>query len=327
MPNEVLPDAEGDPDRAKPISHSMARCEASLGVSREYLRLIADNAGSYYRPFVKKDRIRPFPRKFKPPKKRPRIIDNPCGELKRLQKKINEKLLKPIALPEYLCGGVPGKSVIDNVLMHADARALVTVDIKRFFRKITNVQVYNVWRNLLNYPPKVAGLLTRLTTFERHLPQGAPTSSLLANLVLYSADRPIREHCEQRGVKYSTWVDDLAFSGVNPRIVIPVAAKSLAQAGFSISHGKLKVMGPGTRKVLNGVIVNRFPGVLRERMSHLRSGIHKLQTQQVSPHEMGKYVRQLEGGIAYVGSISPRKAAKLRAQLEEAARPFRLAAQ
>lgn len=294
----------------------MPRCEALLGASRGHLQNVAENAGSYYRKFLKRDKSRPFQKKFNQSKKSPRTIDNPCGELKNLQRRINEHILKPVVLPNYLCGGVPGKSVLDNVLLHLGAPTLVTVDIKSFFRRITNLQVYAVWRSTLNCSPKIAALLTRLTTFERHLPQGAPTSSLLANLVLYSIDLPIRKECARRGVNYSTWVDDLAFSGTDAREVIPVVVGSLHRAGFSVSHRKLKIMGPGTRKVLNGILMDRFPSVLSQRIARLRSGIHKLRTNQVAANEMQRYIQQLKGGIAYVASIAPRKGATLRQELE-----------
>lgn len=317
MPLELHVTAQEELPNATLNLYSMARLEALLETNREHLRYIAGHAGTHYRPFEKRERKQPFQKKIKPSKKRPRIIDNPGKELKILQTKINGRLLKSVAFPHYLCGGIPGKSVLDNVLTHLGASVLVTVDIKSFFRTITNRQVYQVWRKVLNCSPNVAGLLTQLTTFERHLPQGAPTSSLLANLVLFSIDGPIREECASRGVSYSTWVDDLAFSGKEAREVIHAVVSSLRNAGFSISHKKLHVMGPGTRKVLNGVLMCRFPNVLPERTTRLRSGIHKLRMGQVAVHEIGKYIRQMQGGILYVGSIAPRKADKLRNELEE----------
>jgi RNA-directed DNA polymerase len=315
-------DVQQQPPGAKLNLYSMLRCESLLRVNREHLRFVADHAGSYYRPFLKKDRTRPFQKKLSKTKKSPRPIDNPCGELKNLQRQINENILRHVVFPHYLCGGVPGKSVLDNVLLHLGEPVLVTVDIKSFFRRITNLQVDQVWRRTLNCSPKIADLFTRLTTFERHLPQGAPTSSLLANLVLYSIDLAIREECARRNVKYSTWVDDLAFSGKDAREVIPVVVGSLRSAGFSVSHRKLKIMGPGTRKVLNGVLMGRFPGVLAERIARLRSGIHKLRTNQVATKEKQKYVEQLEAGIAYVSSISPRKGAKLLQELQQDGAPY-----
>lgn len=297
---------------------SLARCEALLRTPRERLRIVSRGAGSYYRPFAKREKKRPFEKKSKPARKQPRIIDNPEGELKELQSRINKVLLKPIAFPNYLCGGIPGKTVLDNVFMHLGAPVLVTVDIRNFFRRITNKQVYRVWHEVLACSPKIAAILTRLTTFERHLPQGAPTSSLLANLVLFSADQSIRSECAHRDVAYSTWVDDLAFSGKHARELVPTVVKSLRAAGFSISHKKLKIMGPGTRKVLNGVLMDRFPNVLPERVSSLRSGIHKLRNGEVAPNDVEKYVRQLRGRITYVGSVSVTKGAKLMRDLQAA---------
>jgi hypothetical protein len=316
----MLPDTDvqEQPPDAKLNLYSMATCETLLGADRDHLRLVADNAGSYYRPFPKRDRVRPFQKNPARTKKAPRQIDNPCGELKILQKRINVKLLKPLVFPHYLCGGVPGKSLLDNVLLHLGAPVLVTVDIKSFFRRITNLQVYEVWKSTLNCSPKIAALLTQLTTFERHLPQGAPTSSLLANLVMHSIDESIRRECARRGVTYSTWVDDLAFSGREAPEVVPVAVASLRAAGFSVSHRKLKIMGPGARKVLNGILMGRFPGVLPDRIARLRSGIHKLRTNQVAANDIERYVQQLEGGITYVASIAPRKGAKLRRELDAA---------
>jgi RNA-directed DNA polymerase len=294
---------------------SLARLEKLLGISRVELKFIASRAGSYYRPFYKKVKPRPFQKKSNPTKKAPRKIDNPEGDLKPLQTKIYKALLKPIVFPHYLCGGVPGKTVLNNVYMHLDAPFLVTLDLKKFFRRISSRQVYFVWRQILGCSPRISAILTRLTTFERHLPQGAPTSTLLANLVLFSADRAIREECMRRDVTYSTWVDDLAFSGKNPQTVITAAVDCLHAAQFSISHRKLKRMGPGTRKLLNGVVLDRFPRVMKERLAQLRSAIYKLRMNNVESHEQEQYIRRLQRSIAHVASIDPGKGAKLKMQL------------
>ena len=320
----MLPNAEG---KATEIPHtgrldlcSINKLEALLGFPRDQIRYIATHAGAYYKPFPKKDRTRPFQKKFKPPKKR--IIDNPTGVLKVLQKRVQRNLLRPILLPEYFCGGVKGRTLLDNVMMHLGTRVLVTMDIRSFFPSITNMHVYFVWRQLLNCSLRIAEILTKLTTFERHLPQGAPTSTTLANLVLYSLDAPIRSACNQRNVRYSTWVDDLAFSGDSAPEIIDVAVGALSSSGFAAPHKKQRIMGPGSRKVLNKVLMGRFPTVLPERMSQLRSGIHKLRTRRVSKHELKAYLRSLEGSMSQVASIDPRKGKKLRDQLATVFREY-----
>src|SRR5579864_649141 len=204
---------------------SLRHLEFSLGLGRETLESAALSADNLYSPFPKPDRIRPFQKKFKT--SNPRLIDNPVEPLRTIQKRIQTRLLANINLPYYLCGGVKGRTLLDNVTMHLDAPIIVTVDIKNFFPSIDNRMVYQVWKDLLGCSAEVAALLTRLTTRTHYLPQGSSTSTMLANLVLYSCDKPIREVCNRYGVSYSTWVDDLAFSGRHARSVLPIVITTL----------------------------------------------------------------------------------------------------
>ena len=77
-------------------------------------------------------------------------------------------------------------------------------------------------------------------------------------------------------------------------------------------------MGPGTRKLLTGIVHNRFPNVHPEYLSRIPSGIHKLRTGQVAPGYLDKYARSLEGKIRYVTTLTPRRGKKLRIDLESA---------
>lgn len=283
-------------------------------MSRNYLRAAAALASRNYAPFEKPSKAKPFSRKTVPPKRR--IIDNPLAELKRVQSLIAERLLQPLSLPSHICGGIKGKKVADNAAFHLNSRVLLKIDIKQFFPSITNRHIYWVWSDLLNCSPEISSLLTRLTTFERHLPQGAPTSTLLANLVLYSCDRAIREECRLRDIQYSTWVDDLAFSSYDPRPVIEVVIRSLRLQGFRVSRRKLEIAGPGARRVLNGVVLGRGFGVPPERLSRIRSGIHKLAEGHVPPTQIEQYVRSLRGSIAQIKPINAKKADCLANDLE-----------
>lgn len=110
---------------------SFRELEVCLGVTRHEIRIIASTAGKFYDPFPKKKKLRPFPRNLKVHKVR--IIDNPIEPLKSLQKRINDRILRRVALPDYVYGGVKGKRVLDNVLFHFGSRTLVTLDIRSFF--------------------------------------------------------------------------------------------------------------------------------------------------------------------------------------------------
>ena len=294
----------------------MRRLERLLGLSRRYIRAAAASASGNYSPFEKISKPRPFQRKPVPPKRR--RIDNPSTELKKVQSLIARRLLQPLSLPSHICGGIKGKKVLDNATLHRNSRVLLKTDIKRFFPSITNEHVYTVWSDLLNCSPKISGLLTKLTTFERHLPQGAPNSTMLANLVLYSCDSAIRNECSRRNIQYSSWIDDLAFSSADPRPVISIVIRVLREHGFRISRKKLEIVGPGARKILNGIVLGRGFGVPPDRLSRMRSAIYKLQEGHVPTAEIENYVRSLRGSIAQIKPISGKKAECLGKDLEAA---------
>jgi len=309
--------AESSPYSPKKLNlYSVRRLERLLGLSRNYIRTMAASAGRHYSPFQKPAKAKPFQRKTPPPKRR--IIDNPLTELKAVQSLITQRLLSPLLLPSHICGGIKGRKVLDNAALHQDSRVLLKIDIKRFFPSITNRHVYKVWRDLLICSPEVSSLLTKLTTFERHLPQGSPSSTMLANLVLYSCDGPVRDECRRRNIQYSSWIDDLAFSSENPRPVIEVVIGTLQRHGFSISRKKLEITGPRSRKVLNGVLLGRCFSVPPDRLSRIRSGIHKFKDGHVPPAEVAHYLQSLRGSIAQIASINPKKAKSLQKNLEAA---------
>lgn len=294
--------------------YSFNHLEYLLNRSRKDLRAIASSAARYYSPYEKTKPPRPFANNPIPAK--PRTIDNPQEPLKTVQHDLLDQLLRPLILPSHLLGGTPGKTVRDNALLHLGAKRLIVIDIKQFFPSITPIHVYGVWRRLLNCSPRIAKLLTKLTTYRHHLPQGAPTSTILANLVLASIDTNIRNACAAAGVRYSSWVDDLAFSGDRPEFLMEFVIATLHNAGFSVAHRKIAIMGPGSRKVLNSIVLSKIPRVEKEYLSRLRSAIHNLKVGRVGRVVRERYIRSLRGKISYVRLFDARKAAKFDNALE-----------
>jgi len=197
---------------------SWRHLESVLTLKRKALKAVASTAGRYYKPFEKGKKARPFQKRSI--SARIRVIDNPQEPLKSFQRQIQKKLLSFIELPTHMLCGVSRKSIRDNIVIHLGAPLVVTIDIKSFFPSITTQQVYSVWRNMLGCSTRISKVLTKLTTYRGKLPQGAPTSTVLANLVLSFVDADIRRECAARGVTYSTWLDDLAFSGAGAREMI-----------------------------------------------------------------------------------------------------------
>jgi RNA-directed DNA polymerase len=298
--------------------YSIRRLEFLLGRSRAELKDLARNAIRYYEPFLLKPKQRWFAKKIKPPKKR--WIDHPVDPLKAIQSRIQERLLSPLILPDHLLGGVRGKTIVQNAQLHLGARWLVTIDIRNFFPSVKPAQVRDVFRRILGCSPDVSYLLTGLATCRDRLPQGAPTSPLLANLVLSGFDGPIRAVCKENGICYSSWVDDLAFSGDSASKIIGPVVQTLAEAGFRVSHQKIKRMGPGDRKVLNNLVLGKFITVRKQYRARIRAGIHNLKCGRVPVHDAEAYVVGLRGNIGYLRLFDSKKAVGLELQLESACR-------
>lgn len=286
-----------------------------LKIPPALLAELAESTPGSYSPYLACKPPRPFERNYTP-KQRP--IDNPLHELKWVQKRIYRRLLKPICFPDNVLGAVPKRDVRDNAQYHLSSPLLVTLDVRRCFPSITNIHIYSVWSEFLGCSPPVAKLLTQLTTFQRHLPQGAPTSPLLANLFIWMIDEPIRQLSFDLRVKYSTWIDDLAFSGPLARNLIQPTVSLLAANGLKVKRSKIEIMGPRAVKLLTGTRLGsggiRAP---REKLSRIRSGIHKFRTGLVPPEDAEHYLLGLIGQLRYIHHLCPSDASRYATDLKE----------
>ena len=206
--------------------------EQVLGVERDQPKALAATAGAQYRPFDLR----------KPGSKSLRHIDNPVAKLKNVQRRIFERLLLPIPLPETMTGGVRGRSTRDNARFHVGQPVLVTIDLRNCFGKIDDLKVFRVFRNTVGCSDEIAGVLTQLCTVRHRLPQGAPTSAALANLVLLPLHRKLLKLGDELGLACSFYIDDIAFSGDRAREVVEPACRLLTEAGHPVKSQKTAVM-------------------------------------------------------------------------------------
>ena len=302
--------------RFEPINlKSLNDLEWRLGEDRAVLRDLACRVNEHYHPFPYEKKLKPFQRNL--PRKN-RLIDNPSDELKRVQRKIVRSLLAPLAAPDFLYGAVRGRSIRENAVVHHGAKVVVKMDIRNYYPTLTNDHVYRIWRCELGCSRDVANLLTRLTTYQRRLPQGAPTSSALANIYLASVYTPVHEQCEELGVKRSAFVDDLIFSGAEARSVMEPTRRILARDGLSISSRKREVFGPRDAKLLTGIRLGRDGlRVPKAKAKDVRAGIHKLVIGIISPSDREDYIKRLDARISHLRSICERDGARFSTQLEK----------
>ncbi len=271
-----------------------------------------------YRPFQTTKKPHPYPgvrRKADTRQPKLRDIDNPVKQLKDIQARILKNILAHVELPAYMFGAVAGGTLTKHGEQHIpnQGTVVVTMDISSYYPNITCLHVYYVWHIVLGCPPRIASLLTELTTYDWHLPQGAPTSPIIANIFLASIYAPICLACEKAGLVITTWVDDLIFSGKEARSVMETVRATLAGHGFKMSPQKRKIQGPRDEQRMTGTRLGRYAvRVPRGKMDELRAAIHRLAMGTVPPEEMEKYMRNLCGRIAHINSIHKGDAAKVK---------------
>lgn len=310
----------------KPLVGSLSDLEYRLGIKRNELRELLSARSKLYRPYDTPKKKHPYPGKkrleklLKGPSKT-RHIDNPTEQLKGLQRKALRTILSEVELPEYMFGAIAGKTLVQHAAVHVknQTATLVRMDISSYYPSITCSHVYRVWNFVLGCPPPVAKLLTELTTFQFHLPQGAPTSPAIANIYLASIYAPICLMSEQKSLTISTWVDDLIFSGPQAQSVMESVRAVLASHGFRAAPEKREILGPQDEKIVTGARLGRFTvRAPHRKISELRAAIFQLRIGAVAPEDRERYVTNLTSRIAHVRQIHGKDAESLERLATEA---------
>lgn len=100
----------------------------------------------------------------------------------------------------------------DNAKFHRNKRVVLNIDLVDFFGTIDFTMVLDLFNNL-GYNKSVSVLLSNLCTLRSGLPQGAPTSPMISNMVFLPIDNIIFDYCKPRKIMYTRYADDLTFSG------------------------------------------------------------------------------------------------------------------
>jgi len=144
---------------------------------------------------------------------------------------------------------------------------------------------------------EVTSLLTRLTTFQHRIPQGAPTSATLVNLSLLPLYDDIQELAERRGLRFSLWVDDITISGPAADDAIEPVIQLVQRHDHAVRQSKVHVMRSGKSQAVTGVAVNRKVGKPRDYRAEIRRQIIDLADRPNPPaHE----IRSIRGRVAHV---------------------------
>lgn len=182
-----------------------------------------------------------------------RILNPSIKRLKEIQKRIQKRILLSLEIPDYAYGAIKGKDNVMNAKRHQGKKYVFTTDLTDFFPSISHHQVFEMFR-LYGFSPTVSRTLTQLTTYKGRLPQGTPTSPIIANLVFVKTGKNLENFAMENELTFTSFVDDLTFSAPKDfKELAPQIIQMIQKDGFRISHKKTnyKTKNP----IVTGVVV------------------------------------------------------------------------
>jgi hypothetical protein len=212
-----------------------------------------------------------------------RLLCVPDDSLKLLQRRILRRLLARLRCHPAAKGFQRGESIVTNALPHVGRPVVVRLDLKDFFPSTGPSRIYRYFRKV-GWNRPACDLLTRLCTHRGGLPQGAPTSPRLSNLVNYRLDCRLAGMARKFRVTYTRYADDITLSfpsDVRKRIryLIRFVRRVAAEEEYRL-HGrkKLHIRRQHQRQQVTGLVINAGVRLPRETRRWLRAVEHHLRS-------------------------------------------------
>ncbi len=213
-----------------------------------------------------------------------RECQTPKGRYKKISLfKIHNRIdaqLSSIETPDYLFSGKRGKSCLDNARIHLENcnKTIVKLDIKKFFPSIKFSHILDFFQNTMHCKYDVATILTKLSTYNNHLPTGSPLSGRLSYFAHKKMFDDISDEAERQGCKVSVWADDIVISGNNAQKVAWKAKVIIHNRGLKYHNGKFKIYLPNDNKEITGIIIK--PDGLIDLRNRSRKKIYDLRNKK-----------------------------------------------
>ena len=251
-----------------------------------------------------------------------RVIDSPNYNLKQIQEKILQQILYRITINDSSFGFVKNRSIIDNANKHSRNNFMLGIDLKDFFPSIKSSRVYYIFRYLCGYCHEVSYSLMLLVTKDESLPQGAPTSPFISNIVAYKLDYRISELARKMDFEYTRYADDISISSFTeiPKNIKYTVYSIIRDEGFSVNRLKTKSMSSANYLEVTGIYIYEDDiHVPRKYVKNIEQHLYYIKKFGVIDHKNKANIRNnfyfehLQGCIDYVKRIDQSKGLKLQA--------------
>lgn len=272
----------------------------------------------------------------------PRSICAPKGQLRRVQQKILRHILYKVPVHTAAHGFVPGRSTVTNAAPHVGKKLVLKFDLKNFFPSIHHFRVVGLFHSLgyefaggqfagADQSRRVAGTLARLCTYtddcevsgSAFLPQGAPTSPAITNLICRRLDARLWGLARRNNGTYTRYADDLTFSFETDDLLVGRfrwwVDQVCHQEGFAVNQSKFRVIRDSQRQQVTGIVVNHSLHIPRRQRRKLRAILHNCRKHGVASQSKGKpgFGDWLRGYASYVHMIHPSDGAEMLAEVQE----------
>ena len=245
-----------------------------------------------------------------------RTLSVPDPLLKTIQRRIAQVLLIHMPVSSYATAYRYGGSTRRNAAPHVGQPVLFKLDIQHFFDRILYSSVKE-----RAFPPEIYAeplriLLTMLCYHGQSLPQGAPSSPAISNIILFDFDQAVGAWCTGHGIRYTRYCDDMTFSGLfSPEEVMVFVQDQLKPLGLFLNRNKTQVLRAGQRQVVTGLVVNEKIGIPAHDLRALRQELYYCRKYGVSSHmarlgiseSEAHYLMRLLGRVNYVLQVTPDK--------------------
>lgn len=253
-----------------------------------------------------------------------RELNSPCDELKEIQNWILKELLYKINTHHSSMGFTPELSILNNALPHTNKECIINLDLSNFFPSIPSKRIYYFFKSL-GYSTHITSLLTNLCTYKNGLPQGAPTSPYLSNLICLHLDKRLKGLSLKINANYTRYADDITFSGTKEITnFIPLIEKIISQENFKLNLNKKRVLFQYHQQMVTGLIVNNYPpSVPKKKLRYLEQQIYFCKTRGVFNNleyqglDVSNYKEHLYGLVFFIKMVNPEKSMKYLSDLNE----------
>ena len=215
-----------------------------------------------------------------------RKIMAPCFELKKIQRDLKEILSANYEIRKSMVHGfVDGNSIKTNADIHKNANYVLNIDLKNFFDTIHFGRVRGMFMNKpFCFSDCLSTNLAIVTCYDKKLPQGAPTSPIISNIICFNLDSELSHLCKQYNCQYTRYADDITISTKMLNFPSDIAyfkdkmthlssniIDIIHKQGFTINYDKVTLSPRSNRQEVTGLIVNKKVNVPKVYTKKLRA--------------------------------------------------------